>query len=137
MSESLSGVQQGVVAVIERDGRWLMIRRAEGVIAPGYWCFPGGAIEQGESAEQAVIREISEEIGLDVRPERMVFRWQRPDGKLVLQWWRVALVDERQEPRPSPHEVAEIRWVTRAELRQLRPALDSNRIFLDQLGDEV
>jgi len=133
MSGPVSGVQHGVVAVIERDGRWLMIRRAEGVIAPGYWCFPGGAIEPGESPEQAIAREIREEIGLDVRPERVIFRWQRPDGKLLLQWWRVTPVDDTQEPRPSPHEVAEIRWVTLPELRQLRPALDSNRIFLDHL----
>lgn len=135
MSESVSGVQQGVVAVIERDGRWLMIRRSEGVIAPGYWCFPGGGIEPGESPEQALVREIREEIGLDVRPEQVIFRWERPDGKLVLQWWRAALANERQEPRPSPQEVAEIRWVTLPELHQLRPALDSNRIFLDHLAD--
>ncbi len=131
MSESLGGVQHGVVAVIERDVRWLMIRRGEGVIAPGYLCFPGGGIEAGETAEQALIREIREEIGLDVRPERVIFRWQRSDGKLMLQWWRASLSDEQQEPQPSPHEVAEIRWVTLTELKTLRPALESNRIFLE------
>lgn len=131
MSESLGGVQHGVVAVIERDGRWLMIRRGEGVIAPGYWCFPGGGIEAGETAEQALIREIREEVGLDVRPERVIFRWQRPDGKLMLQWWRASLSDEQQEPQLSPHEVAEIRWVTLTELKTLQPALESNRIFLE------
>lgn len=131
MSESVGGVQQGVVAVIERDGRWLMIRRGEGVIAPGYWCFPGGGIEAGEAPEQALMREIREEIGLDVRPEGEIFRWRRPDGKLLLQWWRASLTDQQQEPRLSPHEVAEIRWVTPTELKSLRPALESNHIFLD------
>jgi 8-oxo-dGTP diphosphatase len=139
MSESGSAVQHGVVAVIERDGRWLMIRRAEEVIAPGYWCFPGGGVEPGESSEQAIVREIREEIGLDIRPECVIFRWERPDRRLALQWWRVSLVDEGQEPCPSPHEVAEIRWVALAELRDLKPALDSNRVFLEhyERGEEA
>ncbi len=133
MSEPEERVQHGVVAIIEREGRWLMIRRAEGVIAPGYWCFPGGGVEAGETAEQAVVREIHEEIGLDVRPDQVIFRWQRPDGKLILQWWRVSLLNEQQEPRPSAHEVAEIRWVTLAELKTLHPALESNKVFLNHL----
>ncbi|HPD28890.1 MAG TPA: NUDIX domain-containing protein [Phycisphaerae bacterium] len=131
MNDPADGVRHGVVAVIERDGRWLMIRRGEGVIAPGYWCFPGGGIEAGETPELALVREIREEIGMDVRPERVIFRWQRPDGKLMLEWWRASFSDERQEPRLSPDEVAEIRWVTLAELKTLRPALESNHIFLE------
>lgn len=131
MSHSVDGIQHGVVAVIERDGRWLMIRRAETVIAPGFWCFPGGGIEAGETAEQAVVREIREELELDVLPDREIWRWHRPDGRLVLHWWRVLLADKRQEPCPSPHEVAEARWLTVSEIRELRPALESNGIFLE------
>jgi 8-oxo-dGTP diphosphatase len=131
MSDSANGVRHGVVAVIERDGRWLMIRRSEGVIAPGYWCFPGGGIEPGETAEEAVIREIREEVGLEVRPERELWRWQRPDGRLVLYWWQVRQVDEGQEPTPDLAEVAEVRWVTLTEFRELTPALESNLIFLE------
>jgi 8-oxo-dGTP diphosphatase len=130
MSDSVDGVRYGVVAVIERDGRWLMIRRGEGVIAPGCWCFPGGGIEAGETAEEAVIREIREEIGLEVRPERELWCWERPDGRLVLYWWQVRQVDEDQEPAPDLAEVAEVRWVTLAEFRELTPALESNLIFL-------
>lgn len=60
-----------VAAVIERDGRVLMIReRASGSEGrhdgPEYWTLPGGGIESGESAHQAVVREVREEVGLDV-----------------------------------------------------------------------
>ena len=45
--------RRGVVAVIVRDQRLLVIRRASGVAAPGMYCFPGGGIEPGEIEEEA------------------------------------------------------------------------------------
>jgi ADP-ribose pyrophosphatase YjhB (NUDIX family) len=61
-----------VGAVIrDESGRTLMVRRARQPAA-GFWSLPGGRVEPGESAEQAVIREVSEETGLEVRVERRV-----------------------------------------------------------------
>ena len=65
---------EGVVAVIARASRFLVIRRADGIPAGGSWCFPGGAIEPGEDAAAAVVREVREEVGLAIEPIREVWR---------------------------------------------------------------
>lgn len=122
---------EGVVAVIECDGRWLMIRRAEGIKAAGAWCFPGGGIEPGEDPRDALVREIQEEVGLDIEVGREVWRWQRPDGNLKLSWWIARMKHGRQEPTCDAGEVAEARWVAPADIRHLQPILDNNVEFCE------
>jgi 8-oxo-dGTP diphosphatase len=55
------------VAVVEHDGRFLVGRREAGAPLAGYWEFPGGKIQAGESPEDAAVRECLEETGLRVR----------------------------------------------------------------------
>ncbi|MES1213405.1 MAG: NUDIX domain-containing protein, partial [Singulisphaera sp.] len=57
-------VRRGAVGVIVRHERFLVIRRAEGIAAPGKFCFPGGGIEGEESEHQALVRELMEELGV-------------------------------------------------------------------------
>ena len=54
------------VALIDADGRVLMAKRPEGKSLAGLWEFPGGKIEEGERPETALIRELKEELGIDV-----------------------------------------------------------------------
>lgn len=122
---------EGVVAVIEREGRLLAIQRAPGILAGGCWCLPGGGIEPGESPAEAVAREVREEVGLLVRPAREIWQWLRPDGGLRLYWWLVHLIDDTPEPVPLESEVSDLRWVTYGEFRRLHPILESNLAFMD------
>jgi 8-oxo-dGTP pyrophosphatase MutT (NUDIX family) len=122
-------VVHGVVVVVRRQGKLLMIRRAEHVIAPGAWCFVGGAIEPNETQPDAVAREFCEEVGAVVRPLRKIWESTRPDGLLVLHWW-LAEMDADAALRPNPAEVAEVRWLTTAEIDTLPGLLESNRQFL-------
>ena len=54
------------VALIDPDGRVLVAKRPEGKQLAGLWEFPGGKVEVGERPEQALIRELKEELGIDV-----------------------------------------------------------------------
>lgn len=55
------------VALVDADGRVLIAQRPEGKSMAGLWEFPGGKVDAGETPEAALVRELAEELGLDVR----------------------------------------------------------------------
>jgi 8-oxo-dGTP pyrophosphatase MutT (NUDIX family) len=121
--------KRGVVAVIVRDERLLVIRRSIHVRAPGMHCFPGGAIDPGEDEATAIVREMREELNVDIAPARKL--WQAVTSWGVdLAWWRVHLA-EGAELLHNPAEVEAFYWMTAAEIRALPTVLESNLHFLD------
>lgn len=66
MTDSLPTVLVVAAALIDTDGRVLIAQRPEGKALAGLWEFPGGKIEPGERPEQALIRELREELGIEV-----------------------------------------------------------------------
>ena len=54
------------VALVDRDGRVLIAKRPEGKAMAGLWEFPGGKVDPGETPETALIRELDEELGIQV-----------------------------------------------------------------------
>lgn len=124
--------RRGAVGVIVRQSRLLIIRRSQFVPAPLKYCFPGGGIEPGETEEQALVREIREELAVPVTPVRRV--WQSVTSWGVdLAWWLADLPSEHQ-PVPAPAEVASVHWYTPAEMAGLSQLLESNRQFLAALA---
>jgi 8-oxo-dGTP diphosphatase len=61
-----------VGVLVQPDGRYLLAQRPAGKPYEGYWEFPGGKLEPGESVEAALARELHEELGIDVQASH---RW--------------------------------------------------------------
>jgi 8-oxo-dGTP diphosphatase len=59
-------------AIIDAQGRVLLARRPEGKPMAGLWEFPGGKLDAGETPEQALARELQEELGIETRPEALL-----------------------------------------------------------------
>ncbi len=121
--------RRGVVGIVLRDGRMLVIRRSRSVVAPRVYCFPGGGIQGAESEEEALVREFREELGLRIRPVRRLWQCVTP-WKVELAWWFGRLPPEAV-PAANPDEVESVHWLTPAEMAQLPDLLASNREFLD------
>jgi len=119
---------QAVVAVLRRGDRLLIIKRAPGVILPGYWTPPSGRIEPGETHEQALIREVEEELGVKVTPIAKVWECPTDDGEFLLHWWTADI--DSHELRLDPTEVADVRWVTCDEFLGLEPTFSGDRDFI-------
>lgn len=66
ISGHVNTVLVAAVALVDVDGRVLIAERPEGKSMAGLWEFPGGKVEQGETPERALIRELSEELAIDV-----------------------------------------------------------------------
>jgi|SRR3972149_3295699 len=121
--------RRGAVAIVIRNGRMLVIRRSPNVVAPLVYCFPGGGIENGETDQEALIREFNEEVGVTIQPVRKL--WQCTTAwKVQLSWW-LAQIDPQAVPVANSREVESIHWLTPAEMAALPDLLDSNRQFLD------
>jgi 8-oxo-dGTP diphosphatase len=120
---------RGAVAIAIRDGRMLVIRRSAHVVAPMVYCFPGGGIENGESEEEALVRECFEEVGVTLKPVRRL--WECVTAwKVHLAWWLAEIAFDA-EPMLNPREVESIHWFTPAEMSALPDLLPSNKDFLD------
>ena len=107
-----------VVAVaFDKDGRFLMTSRPEGKVYAGYWEFPGGKQEAGETVEQCIVREIREELGVCCRVGNFLMSTSKayPHGEFKLMFYRAEL-DGTAEPQPLVHQ--ELRWVRPEELAQ-------------------
>ncbi len=59
-------VDVAVGVLLQADGHFLLTSRPEGKVYAGYWEFPGGKLEAGESVEQALRRELQEELGITI-----------------------------------------------------------------------
>ncbi|AVZ75105.1 DNA mismatch repair protein MutT [Streptomyces lunaelactis] len=115
-----------VAGALYDKGRLLAARRSAPAELAGRWELPGGKLEPGESPEQALVRELREELGVETEPvARIPGEWPLKPG-YVLQVWTARLVSGEPEPLEdhdalrwlAPHETDAVDW-----LDQDRPAV--------------
>ncbi len=107
-------------AIIEHDSRILAVQRSELMRLPLKWEFPGGKIKQGESPDQCVVREVSEELNLQIAAGRSLpsVSHDYPDFSVTLYPFICAIVSGEitlHEHKAllwlSPHELWSLDWV--------------------------
>jgi mutator protein MutT len=111
----------GVGGVVVHDGRVLLIRRGKQPLY-GRWVVPGGTVELGEPLEEALVREMREETGLEVEPLELltVFDRIQRDGARVL--YHYVIVDYlcrwRSGEARAASDALEVAWAAPEELPQ-------------------
>lgn len=124
-------------ALVDPDGRVLVSRRPEGKSLAGLWEFPGGKVEPGEGPETALIRELAEELGIEVEATCLApltfASHAYPDMHLLMPLF----VCRRWQGFVQPREGQALRWLRAADLRGLEmPPADAPLIppLVDLLG---
>lgn len=123
MSAARSAVVEVAVGVLVRaDGAVLFGQRLAGKPYAGWWEFPGGKLEPGESVEQALARELREELGIEVRESRpwVVREYRYPHAHVRLHFQRI--VSWEGEPRGREGQSLAWRHPSAIDLAPLLPA---------------
>jgi 8-oxo-dGTP diphosphatase len=124
-------ITEVAAAVIERPGEFLLAQRPEGKPYPGYWEFPGGKIEAGESPREALARELEEELGIRLTGATpwITRVYAYTHATVRLHFWRVTAWTG--EPRPLEDQA--IRW-QRVGAPDVAPMLPANAPVLAALA---
>ena len=109
MSTPLRSIHVMAAVITDARGRILLARRTEGRDLAGRWEFPGGKLEPGETAEDALVRELREELGIEARVGEHLISvpQQYPDKRLCLEVRHLT----GWEGTPRGHEGQALAWV--------------------------
>jgi 8-oxo-dGTP diphosphatase len=119
-------------ALFDRGGRVLIAQRPRGKALAGRWEFPGGKVAAGESERHALIRELREELGIEVIAARPFMRLTHPyeERDVELSLWIV----ERFAGEPRSLDSQALKWVAPAQLPG-EDILEADQPFIAALRD--
>ncbi|WP_435009803.1 (deoxy)nucleoside triphosphate pyrophosphohydrolase [Tundrisphaera lichenicola] len=121
------------IGLIGRDGRYLIRVRPVGSAMSGYWEFPGGKCEPGESVEEATARECFEEVGIRVvvgdRLRQVIHRY--PHGLVELNYYRCTI----EGPRTDPAVHSGFQWVPAGQLPSYQFPEANEAVITDLAGE--
>jgi len=129
-SETSKPVIHVVAALIASDAGYLITRRADRAVLPGFWEFPGGMVEQDEQDQQALRRELGERLGIETEIGDLVGQTEHDYDDYTV---RIHLYEAFiRKGVPEARHVAEFRWVPSQELNRYKfPPAD--RATMDRL----
>ncbi|SDZ92526.1 8-oxo-dGTPase [Microbulbifer marinus] len=123
-------VHVAVGVVLRADGRILIARRPDHLHMGGRWEFPGGKVEAGETVQQALARELHEEVAIDVKSLRPLteIRHEYPEKTVLLDTWWVTEFEGEAHGR----EGQETAWVAVSELTDYQFP-DANLVIIEAI----
>lgn len=106
------------IGVIRNNGKFLVMKRSEETSSSGLWTFPGGKIKENEDVEEAALREVKEETGLE--PE-IIREGESYMNTGELGEWKIfpVLMESDSREVEMNHEHSEYRWIGLGELEGL------------------
>ena len=122
--------------MLRADGQeFLLAQRPEGKVYAGYWEFPGGKVEPGESVREALIRELQEELGITVTAcsPWLTRQFTYPHATVRLHFWRVTAWDG-EIGITAPLEHAAVNWEKCGKSASVTPILPANDPILKALS---
>lgn len=119
-----------VAGFLKKDGKILVGQRPENNSLAGQWEFPGGKIELGESPEQALTRELNEELGIEAEVGELKMACSHTYGDVGILILFYEIKYWKGEPKAKHHMMLE--WIYPEELK-LRPIPEANRKILDRI----
>ena len=129
-------VEVAAAVMLRANGQeFLLAQRPEGKVYAGYWEFPGGKLEAGESVREALIRELQEELGITVTEcsPWLTRQFTYPHATVRLNFWRVtAWTGEIGITAPLEH--AAVDWQTCGKSASVAPILPANDPILKALA---
>ena len=117
-------------AVLWRDKKLLITRRPPGTHLAGLWEFPGGKIEPGETPQQCLVRELQEELDIQIDVSKLLYTTTYEYEDRIVRLYFLQCRLRSGEPRPIG--CAQVRWVDRSELEHL-PMPPADRDFVQIL----
>ena len=119
------------IALIDSDGRVLLAQRPDGKSMAGLWEFPGGKIEPNETPEEALIRELNEELGINTSASCLApisftsHEYAATETNSAFHLLMLLYICRRWKGHPHPIEGGKLKWVKAQQLRDYpMPAAD-------------
>ena len=133
-----------VAAIIHHDGKILATQRGYGDFKDG-WEFPGGKMEAGETAEHAIVREIEEELNVEIRPEKLLHtvEYDYPNFHLTMHCFisvimkgTIVLIEHEDAKWLKPDELDSVAWLPAdvEVVEKLKVYLKENRLCVRPLA---
>lgn len=129
-------VEVAAAVMLRADGReFLLAQRPEGKVYAGYWEFPGGKVEPGETVRAALIRELQEELGITVTAcsPWLTRQFTYPHATVRLNFWRVTAWDG-EIGITAPLEHSAVAWQQCGAAASVAPILPANDPILKALA---
>lgn len=119
--------------ILDKKGKFLLIQRGpKSKNEVGFWGFPGGALEFGETIEEAIIREVKEELGVEIKPLKKLPPVNHRIPHEKQHWMAVPYVCHLVSGKPKikePDKISKMRWFSIKDAGKLKLSLVAEEVF--------